>query len=700
MKTLIIDNYDSFTYNLYQLIYNVTGTRPLVIKNDQVTYTELCNLEFDNIVLSPGPGKPSVEADFGICKEIIQKHEWPIMGVCLGHQGIVETFGGKVEYATDVMHGRVSKVRVEGDPIFEGFPSEFNVVRYHSLIATKLGPEMDSIGETDDGLVMAVRHNSFPIWGVQFHPESILSEYGELLFNNFDKLTEEVVDEAAQASSLDIKPTSITNSRKPKYKVRFKRLMNYVPAERVFTELFNSSEHAFWLDSALVKGFSRFSYIGDGTGDLFEVLNYNVSEKVIDIKSLSGLSIKNETLFSYLDQQLKERYTNPELLPFDFCGGYVGYLGYELKGDCGYKVAHRSDHADASLMFADRFVVFDHEDNKIYLVILDLVDNPSTYSDTWLKIMSQRISAIQVDDKGKYTYDEVATEQSVPRHSTSQYKKLISDAKELIKQGETYEVCLTNKINKRVNEKPFEIYKRLRKSNPAPYAAYYKDRSLSVLCSSPERFLTIDRCGLIESKPIKGTRKRSKCPIEDESLYQELQSNEKDRSENLMIVDLVRNDIGTVAEVGTVKVSHLFNVESYETVHQLVSTIRGNLSSEYSSIDCIKALFPGGSMTGAPKLRTMEIIDELEGGPRGVYSGSLGYISLNGAVDLNIVIRTIVVEGDSATIGVGGAIIDLSDADEELTETILKSKATLGVLNESVSLTVTNKMNGELSYDG
>ena len=188
---------------------------------------------------------------------------------------------------------------------------------------------------------------------------------------------------------------------------------------------------------------------------------------------------------------------------------------------------------------------------------------------------------------------------------------------------------------------------------------------------------------MIDAKPIKGTRKRGKTVAEDEALYEDLRTNEKDRSENLMIVDLLRNDIGTVCNIGSVHVSNIFAVESYKTVHQLVSSIRGRLRRGISAVQAVQASFPPGSMTGTPKKRTLEIIDRLEAGPRGVYSGSMGFFGLNGSADLSVVIRTIVVTEEAVTIGVGGAIIDLSDPQAELEEMILKSRATVGALSES-----------------
>ena len=254
-------------------------------------------------------------------------------------------------------------------------------------------------------------------------------------------------------------------------------------------------------------------------------------------------------------------------------------------------------------------------------------------------------------------------------------------------------MCLTDQIHTDAEPDPWTLYRGLRRSNPAPFAAYLKLGELAVVSSSPERFLSVDRERKVMARPIKGTAPRSHDPEQDEATRRELSEDEKTFAEHLMIVDLLRNDLGRVCEVDTVRVPELMVIEQYTTVHQMISNVVGTLEPGRSAIDAVRACFPGGSMTGAPKLRTMEIIDDIEREARGVYSGAIGYFGLDGVVDLSIVIRTIVIRpggnanrnAKTTTIGAGGAIVMQSDPREEFEEILLKARAPMAAIAKAVT---------------
>ncbi|MFF4188941.1 aminodeoxychorismate synthase component I [Streptomyces sp. NPDC001691] len=697
MRTLLIDNYDSFTYNLYQYLGEVNGRPPTVVRND-VDVDAIDFDAFDAVVVSPGPGRPDRERDFGVSAPAIRSG-LPTLGVCLGHQGISHLFGGTVEHAPQPMHGRVSPVIHTGVDILKGLPSPFSVVRYHSLAVTEMPDDLETIAWTPDGIPMALRHRSEPIWGVQFHPESIGSEYGKELLANFRDLgrswPRRRTTRPTTSPSPVAEPTHTpAQAGQSPLQVHVRQVPHLPAADALYRDLFADQGTSFWLDSsAVLDGLSRFSFLGAADGPLAEYVTYDVAERTVSVLHADGQTQQvREEFFDYLDERLRQRAVpTPQGLPFDFNLGYVGYLGYELKAETGGQAAHRSPTPDAAMLFVDRLVVLDHLERTSYLLALsDGAQAGTDAAEAWLADTADRLCALPSHHGSQEAPPTVLTTEpdryeASPRHGKEAYLKLIAQCLDEIRDGESYEICLTNTVGAAGAIDPLRTYTQLRRISPVPYGALLDFRDLAVLSASPERFLSIGADRIAESKPIKGTRPRGATSSEDEALRADLFGHEKDRAENLMIVDLVRNDLNMVCDVGSVHVPVLFDVETYAPVHQLVSTIRGRLRPSESAVSCVRAAFPGGSMTGAPKLRTMEIIDRLEDGPRGVYSGALGWFSLSGAADLSIVIRTLVSANGETTFGVGGAIVALSDPEEEYTETVVKSRAMLAAVAASAA---------------
>jgi len=262
------------------------------------------------------------------------------------------------------------------------------------------------------------------------------------------------------------------------------------------------------------------------------------------------------------------------------------------------------------------------------------------------------------------------------------YLDAVARVREYIIAGDIFQANLSQRFQSTLTEPPFALYRRLRKRNPAPFAAYLAFDDLAVLSASPERFLRLDQKRLVETRPIKGTRPRGLGPMHDAALGRALAESAKDRAENVMIVDLLRNDLSRVCRPGTVRVPELFALEHHPTVHHLVSTVLGELAPGADAVDLIRAAFPGGSITGAPKVRAMEIIAELEPTQRGVYCGSIGYLSATGAMDTSIVIRTYLALGGEVYFQAGGGIVADSDVELEYRETLDKARALIETLAE------------------
>jgi para-aminobenzoate synthetase len=693
LRTLLVDNYDSYTYNLYQQLAMINGVEPIVVRNDEASADELLSLDIDNIVISPGPGRPENPADFHVCLDLLQRADRPILGVCLGHQGIAVAAGGHTTAAPVVMHGRRSRVRHDG-PLFAGIPQEFRAVRYHSLaVAQPLPAGLRATAWADDGTVMGVDVVDRPVYGVQFHPESILTEHGDRIIANFRDLSidwrrREPVRRRStpRRGPADSGPATTTAPSRGGSRLVWRRLDGPLDTEVVFDEL-RHRYSSVWLDSA-AEGVDtgRFSYLAMAAGVLAETVLFDASARELVVVDRDGNKTNHPggSLFDYLDEQLRTRAcTNPPDVPFGFVGGYVGWIGYEARAEVGTRSRHTSPTADAAMIFADRVLAFDHRTGSVYA---GAVAPPGHEPEgrRWLADIAETLARLRGRVAAPPAPFPTGPRLAIPDRPREQYLADIARCQRLLADGETYEVCLTNQFRVPASEPGFDVYRRLRRSNPAPYGAFLSLDGTEVGCSSPESFLRVERDRTVRVKPIKGTTPRDGCAEADRHHRDYLATSEKERAENLMIVDLLRNDLGKICVTGSVRVPSLMAIESFATVHQMVSTITGTLRPDRSVAEWLRAVFPGGSMTGAPKIRTMDIIDQIETSARGVYSGTIGYLGVDGAADLNIVIRTVVCQDGMASVGAGGAVTILSDPEAEWREVVLKANAVLGAVNAVV----------------
>ena len=458
-----------------------------------------------------------------------------------------------------------------------------------------------------------------------------------------------------------------------------------VNCEEAYPLLIGGAEYSFWLDSAREESpMSVASYVGVVPAQL-SPLRVDSARAVAE----SG----GEDPFAQLEAALaRAPRVHPDTaaatgLPAGLRGGYVGYFGYEARAAMGmehghpvpgYLPAHEAPTPDSLWLPAVRYLVHEHARPGAAARSWLVGDEP------WCEAAEQLLRAAgkRASEGTPVNTPELTELLLFPAPAAEAYMDSVRASQHEIYEGNSYEVCLTAQTVARIpNPSPelfFELYRRQRAHNSAPYAAYLRCGDFSVLSSSPERFLSVDEQRNAQTKPIKGTIARGATPEEDAAAAAWLRTDEKTRAENLMIVDLLRNDLSTVSDPASVRVPVLMGVESYSTVHQLVSTVSSRLREGVSAVAAARACFPGGSMTGAPKPSTMQIIEGLEGRARGVYSGALGFVSADGSANLSIVIRTLVAHDEgTVTLAAGGAIVADSDPTAEYEEMLTKLRAAL-----------------------
>lgn len=454
-----------------------------------------------------------------------------------------------------------------------------------------------------------------------------------------------------------------------------------------FYNIYAQKPHTVILDSSMKNQYGKYSILAFEPFMLFK-------SKGLSVQVIKNNCIENHTTnpIDFLKKLLKRYKTNSNqnILPFNH--GCIGFFSYDLGRffeELPEDTIDDKDIPDIYLGFYDCAIIFDHAKNTQYLSVssanIDDADDCPDCCGTTENINSilkkradeTKISIAQEIDKLNSKKNTDLYSQNIDainlksNHTKDSYCLMVKKAREYIQNGDIYQVNLSQRFEIEYPHDPYNLFVKLREICPTPFSAFLNFGNIKVISASPERFIKI-KDNIIETRPIKGTRPRGKTPIEDTILRNELINSKKDMAELTMITDLLRNDIGKVCKIGSVTVEKLFEIEEYTNVFHLVSTIKGELRDNIDVTDCLKATFPGGSITGAPKIRAMEIIEEQEPTKRNIYTGSIGYIDFSGNADLNIVIRTVVIKDNKAFYSVGGGIVWDSDEVSEYQETLYK----------------------------
>ncbi|KAI0031425.1 ADC synthase [Vararia minispora EC-137] len=741
-RILIIDSYDSFTHNLASLCKSaVKDCRVHIIRNDALSLEQLMTVlpSFTAVVVGPGPGSPDSPSDVGIINELWglpDSHVVPIFGVCLGLQSLALAFGAQLRTLKVVKHGQISRLQHNGTGLFQGLNDAY-VVRYHSFhVQLEEGGVLEELAFADDGqenghVVMAIRHVTRPFWAVQYHPESVCTKgAGVDVLHNFWRLANawSTLNSRTQAP-WTVVLEQIVGPHWPPFHVPRPSPPSLPPCIVHFATLdlpnFSVTKACerlgvrdelspfILLHSASHPG--RFSIICCMDDDTPRFL-FTVGQPDVEVirGTRTRCALGSLDVWSWLASFMHSHRARGGPLEVPFWGGLVGYLSYEL-GTAGLapqlsprKYGRR--HPDINLAFVERSIVFDQYRKVLYIQ----TTRPNDMG--WI----ERAKVIAVNSC------EARKNDSIPRPIFSSspvvhlpdemlYKSRIQSAKERLFAGDSYELCLTAPTSITVNSilasplsSSWEMYKLLQDKNPAPYSGYLRLSPTTLLSSSPERFLSFSRpphsrCQL---RPIKGTVQKGP-GITRDIAERLLAGNNKEVAENLMIVDLIRHDLhGVVGD--DVVVKHFCRVEEYETVWQLTSIIEGGPSPDFSlgvreemGWRILQHSLPPGSMTGAPKKRSVEILHELEDSDRSLYSGVFGFWDVGGGGDWSVIIRSCFkydgghadgalteTKSDSSelfhekwTIGAGGAITALSDSQAEWEEMCTKLKSVLQIFS-------------------
>ncbi|MFD0772278.1 anthranilate synthase component I [Bacillus sp. CGMCC 1.60114] len=432
-------------------------------------------------------------------------------------------------------------------------------------------------------------------------------------------------------------------------------------------------EKNFLLESSqLHQDKGRYSYLGSNPYGEIKSIGKEVQITINDVTEKVNGNILKELERVLAPNQVES--------PFPFCGGAVGYIGYDVirqYEDIGEMLSDPLNIPEVHVLLYRMFVVYDHLRQKLSFVYVYQADDTDSYEGVYERLQVYKQALLHESEEH---VKELCTSLSFTSSVTEEkFYEMVKKAKEYIHAGDIFQVVLSQRLQSDFAGNPFALYRRLRTANPSPYMFYIDFQDYVVLGSSPESLLSV-RDEKVMTNPIAGTRPRGKTKEEDEKIAKELLANEKEQAEHMMLVDLGRNDIGRVSEIGSVQLDKYMKIEKYSHVMHIVSEVSGTLRKNMNCFDALAHCLPAGTVSGAPKIRAMEIINELETEKRNVYAGAVGYISFSGNMDMALAIRTMVVKDEKAYVQAGAGIVYDSNPASEYEETLNKAKALLEVM--------------------
>ncbi|WBW71364.1 para-aminobenzoate synthase [Schizosaccharomyces osmophilus] len=691
LRILLVDCYDSYTFNIHDLIQRASSKCSITTVHWDTARPDLWDSLtcFDAIFVGPGPGNPS---EYASVFEKIWNSDVPTLGICLGFQSLALHYGCSVDkMPTLPWHGRISSILSTNDSIYRNLPS-VKGMRYHSLYVDSIRTNALRVlaKSTEDQIVMAIEAIEKPHYGILYHPESIGSSDAVSIVRNFFNVVEKFRTDNSTSSTetgfdvLEIQPSPfIKNPKTPSMRISSQEIPWTDPLT-VVEYLNNADKPICFLDSAKKPG--KFSIIGFFEGPLSYFIRYKKWINTTYIVNCQNNleETYNGDFWEIVAKFMEEHKAFPIESALPFHGGIIGAIGYECSDYSSRSIAEASsftydtkknqrNYVDAELAFVDRSIVFDLEEEKAYVQTLYPSDDSLQIWWEDLLFDLQKFSKNKLKHHGHGSTIKKPTEQD--------YTDRVRICQQRLLNGDSYEMCLTDTTFAYTdpNFSDYDLYLSARSHNPSSFAGFLRFPHLTLLCCSPERFMKY-KDSTCHFSPIKGTLKKG-----SQMTYEEARSkllNSKDTAELNMIIDLIRNDLHQLAKKDSVEVPQLYQVEEHPNVYSLLSHIYGQVDESITAWDVLAKCFPPGSMTGAPKLRTVRMLEEIEPYGRGIYSGTLGYWDVTGSSEFNVIIRSAFKYNEDSLwrIGAGGAVTVLSTPLGEYEEMLLKANSILPAL--------------------